>query len=99
MVGLRVSCLLALALGTLPTAHAACVGAQGGDLAKLEDLAFREPRSALPELANMLSAPGDMPATRRAALHAISADAARQLGFSRQSINEADAGLALLPAG
>ena len=32
------------------------------------------------------------PATRRAALHAISADAARQMGFSRQSIAEADAG-------
>ena len=40
-----------------------------------------------------------MPPTRRAALHAIAADAARQLGFSRQSITNADAGLALLPAG
>ncbi len=40
-----------------------------------------------------------MPPTRRAALHAIAADAARQLGFSRQSITHADAGLALLPAG
>ena len=40
-----------------------------------------------------------MPPTRRAALHAIAADAARQLGFSRQSITQADAGLALLPAG
>ena len=40
-----------------------------------------------------------MPPTRRAALHAIAADASRQLGFSRQSITYADAGLALLPAG
>jgi hypothetical protein len=40
-----------------------------------------------------------MPPTRRAALHAIAADASRQLGFSRQSITHADAGLALLPAG
>ena len=40
-----------------------------------------------------------MPPTRRAALHAIAAEAARQLGFSRQSITHADAGLALLPAG
>ena len=32
-------------------------------------------------------------------MHAIAADAARQLGFSRQSITHADAGLALLPAG
>ena len=95
----RVGGLLALALCVLPAAHAACVGEQGGDLANIEERAFRDPAKALPELANSLSAATDMPATHRAALHAISADAARQLGFSRQSITEADAGLALLPAG
>ena len=40
-----------------------------------------------------------MPPTHRAAMHAIAADASRQLGFSRQTITHADAGLALLPAG
>ena len=99
MVRLRVSGFLALALCMLPVAHAACVGQQAGDLADLEERAFRDPAKALPELANTLSAATDMAATRRAALHAIAADAARQLGFSRQSITHADAGLALLPAG
>ena len=99
MVRLRVSGFLALALCMLPVAHAACVGQQAGDLADLEERAFRDPAKALPELANTLSAATDMATTRRAALHAIAADAARQLGFSRQSITHADAGLALLPAG
>ena len=40
-----------------------------------------------------------MPPERRAALHAIAAEASRQLGFSRQSITYADTGLALLPPG
>ncbi len=40
-----------------------------------------------------------MPPTHRAAMHAIAADASRQLGFSRQTITHTDAGLALLPAG
>ena len=80
-------------------AHAACVGQQGDDLAELEERAFRDPAKALPELANTISSSADMPPTRRAALHAIAAEAARQLGFSRQSITHADAGLALLPAG
>jgi diguanylate cyclase (GGDEF)-like protein len=95
----RVGGILALALCALPAAHAACVGQQGGDLSNLEERAFRDPAKVLPELANTLSSSADMPTTHRAALHAISADAARQLGFSRQSITEADAGLALLPAG
>jgi diguanylate cyclase (GGDEF)-like protein len=94
-----VSGFLALAFLALPAAHAACVGHQTGDLADLEERAFRDPAKALPELANTLASATDMPPTRRAALHAIAADAARQLGFSRQSITEADAGLALLPAG
>ncbi len=84
---------------TVPAVQAACVGTQTGDLAPLEELAFREPSAALPKLADLLSSSADMPPTRRAALHAIAADAARQMGFSRQSITEADAGLALLPAG
>ncbi|MEJ0084336.1 MAG: GGDEF domain-containing protein [Pseudomonadota bacterium] len=91
--------LLALAACLTPHANAACIGQQGGDLADLEERAFRDPATALPELAKIISTSADMPASRRAALHAISADAARQLGFSRQSITEADAGLALLPAG
>jgi diguanylate cyclase (GGDEF)-like protein len=99
MFRLTVSCLMALTTCVLPQAHAACVGGQTGDLADLEERAFRDPAAALPELANTISSASDMPATRRAALHAISADAARQLGFSRQSITHADAGLALLPAG
>jgi diguanylate cyclase (GGDEF)-like protein len=96
---MRVGGLLALTLCSLSAAQAACVGQQGGDLADLEERAFRDPAKALPELANTLSTTADMPPTRRAALHAIAADAARQLGFSRQSITHADAGLALLPAG
>jgi diguanylate cyclase (GGDEF)-like protein len=99
MVRLRVGGFLALALCMAPAIHAACVGQQAGDLAVLEERAFRDPARALPELANTLSTATDMATTRRAALHAIAADAARQLGFSRQSITHADAGLALLPAG
>jgi diguanylate cyclase (GGDEF)-like protein len=98
-VCMRVSCLLALASSLASVGHAACVGQQGGDLADLEDRAFRDPATALPQLANSLTSAADMPPTRRAALHAIAAEAARQLGFSRQSITHADAGLALLPAG
>src|ERR1700741_4222445 len=96
---LRVSCLLALAAFAAPAVHAACVGGQTGDLAAIEELAFRDPATAMPQLAKTLASSADMPPTRRAALHAIAADAARQLGCSRQSITEADAGLALLPAG
>jgi diguanylate cyclase (GGDEF)-like protein len=83
----------------IPGAHAACVGQQTGDLAAMDELAFRDPASALPQLAAAISAGTDMPPTRRAALHAIAADASRQLGFSRQTITHADAGLALLAAG
>ena len=91
-------CLLA-ALACAQVSRAACVGTQGGDLAAVEELAFREPATALKQLAQEISSNPGMPAARRAALHAISADAARQMGFSRQTITEADAGLALLPAG
>ena len=79
--------------------HAACVGTQTGDLAAMEEQAFRDPATALPQLAAQITSAEDMPPTRRAALHAIAADASRQLGFSRQTITHADAGLALLPAG
>ena len=79
--------------------HAACVGTQTGDLAPMEELSFRDPATALPQLAAQITSAEDMPPTRRAALHAIAADASRQLGFSRQTITHADAGLALLPAG
>jgi diguanylate cyclase (GGDEF)-like protein len=96
---MRVGGLLALLVCTWQSADAACVGHQTGDLAVLEDLAFRDPATALPQLAATISTASDMPPTRRAALHAIAADTARQLGFSRQSITHADAGLALLPAG
>ncbi len=72
---------------------------QTGDLAALDELAFRDPATALPQLAAAITSSEDMPTTRRAALHAIAADASRQLGFSRQTITHADAGLALLPAG
>jgi diguanylate cyclase (GGDEF)-like protein len=98
-IRLWVSCLMALTVFVLPQTHAACVGTQGGDLADLEERAFRDPATALPELANTITSTADMPPTRRAALHAIAAEAARQLGFSRQAITYADAGLALLPAG
>src|SRR3954463_1220009 len=82
-----------------PHAYAACVGSQTGDLAALETLAFRDPASALPQLAAAISSPQDMPPTRRAALHALAADASRQLGFSQRAITHADAGLALLSPG
>jgi len=75
------------------------VGTQTGDLAALEELAFRDPANALPQLGAAISSSQDMPPERRAALHAIAADASRQLGFSRQTITHTDAGLALLPAG
>lgn len=91
-------CLLAL-FAVAPAVHAACVGSQTGDLTALEDLAFRDPASALPQLATAISSTQDMPPERRAGLHAIAADASRQLGFSRQTITNTDAGLALLPAG
>ena len=78
-----------------PSTYAACVGSQSGDLAALETLAFRDPASALPQLATAISSPLDMPPARRAALHAIAADASRQLGFSQSAITHADAGLAL----
>ena len=90
---------MALAANVLPQAYAACVGGQTDDLAEIEERAFRDPATALPQLANTITSTADMPPARRAALHAIAADAARQLGFSRQSITHADAGLALLPAG
>jgi diguanylate cyclase (GGDEF)-like protein len=98
-VRLSVSGLLAMTAFVLPQVQAACVGSQTGDLAEIEERAFRDPATALPQLANTISSATDMPPTRRAALHAIAAEAARQLGFSRQSITHADAGLALLPAG
>ena len=89
-----------LAMGALSSAaNAACLGTQGGDLLALEELAFRDPASALPQLATAISSAADMPPTHRAAIHAIAADASRQLGFSRQTITHTDAGLALLPAG
>ena len=92
-------CVL-LALGAFSSAvDAACLGAQGGDLATMEELAFRNPTAALPQLASAISAATDMPPTQRAALHAIAADASRQLGFSRQTITHSETGLALLPAG
>jgi len=96
---LRVSCLLALLASVLQPANAACVGTQTGDLAAIEDLAFRDPAAALPQIATLISANADMPPARRAALYAIAAEASRQLGFSRQSITYAETGLALLPAG
>jgi len=96
---LTVSCLLALLAFVLPPANAACVGTQTGDLAAITTLELRDPATALPQLATLISADADMPPTRRAALHAIAAEASRQLGFSRQSITYADTGLALLPPG
>jgi len=65
----------------------------------MEEMAFRDPKTALPRLAEMVSSTQDMPPAHRAALHAIAADASRQFGFSQQTITHADAGLALLPAG
>ena len=53
-IRLWVSCLMALAVCALPQAHAACVGTQTGDLAEIEDLAFRDPATALPQLANTI---------------------------------------------
>ena len=54
-----------------PASHAACVGTQSGDLAALEELAFRDPASALPQLAAAISSPAGHAAhtSRRAACH------------------------------
>ena len=95
--GRLTACLIAV-IACAPVSRAACVGSQP-ELAALEELAFRDPATALPQLATAISSSEDMPANRRAALHAISADASRQLGFSRQTITHTDAGLAQLPAG
>jgi diguanylate cyclase (GGDEF)-like protein len=75
-------------------ARAACVGDQGGSLAQLESVAFHDPAKALPQVAAALTRSTDL--AERVGLHAIAADASRQLGLSRQSISYADAGLALL---
>ncbi len=83
----------------LSPAHAACIGHQSGALGEMEELAFRDPATALPRLASTLADSQDLSVEGRVALHAIAADASRQLGFSRQSITHAEAGLALLPAG
>ena len=69
-VRLRAGGLLALlfcAWVAAPIVHAACIGQQIGDLAKMEELAFRDPATALPQLANIISTASDMPPMRRAA--------------------------------
>ncbi len=76
-------------------ARAACIGNQTGALTELESLAFHDPAKALPQVAVAL-ANKNTKRSERVGLHAIAADASRQLGFSRQSITYADAGLALL---
>ncbi len=83
-------------VGTAPqVARSACVGHQTSALAELETLAFQDPAKALPRVAAALTNKSTTP-SQRVGLHAIAADASRQLGFSRQSITYADAGLALL---
>jgi diguanylate cyclase (GGDEF)-like protein len=84
----------ALAATAPQAARAACVGNQTGALAQLESLAFNDPAKALPQVAAALTKSTDQ--RERVGLHAIAADASRQLGLSRQSITYADAGLALL---
>ena len=53
-VRLRVSGFLALAFCLAPATHAACVGQQGGDLAELEERAFRDPARVLPRESSMV---------------------------------------------
>jgi diguanylate cyclase (GGDEF)-like protein len=84
----------ALAAIVPQAARAACVGDQGGSLAQLESLAFHDPAKALRQVATALTKATNL--SERIGLHAIAADASRQLGLSRQSIAYADAGLALL---
>src|SRR5688572_15622785 len=98
-VGVRLGCLALLGAGPFAPAYGACVGHQTGDLATMEELAFRDPATALPRIADTLSSNAGMTNTRRAALHAIAADASRQLGFSQQAITYANTGLALLSPG
>jgi diguanylate cyclase (GGDEF)-like protein len=98
-VGVRFGCLAVLAAGSFTSAYGACVGQQTGDLAAMEELSFRDPATALPRIADTLSSSAGMTNTRRAALHAIAADASRQLGFSQQAITYANTGLALLSPG
>lgn len=95
--------IVALALvGTVaaaPAALAACLAEDQGEYRELEQLAFREPAAALKRLTSEIGAtkrPGDL---QLAKLHAMAADASRQLGLSRQAVTYADAGLALLPGG
>lgn len=61
---------------------------------QLESLAFHDPAKALSQVAAALTRSTDR--AERVGLHAIAADASRQLGLSRQSVTYADAGLALL---
>ncbi len=95
-----VNCVVAgFALGLACQAHAACLAEQHGALASVEQLAFNEPRRGLSAAVTALQERRAAPATERAALNAIAADASRQLGLSKSSSEFADAGLALLPAG
>lgn len=89
--------LTLLALSAAVTVHAACLAEQGGRLAPLEQLAFNQPRAALAAATATLAASKAAPASELAALNAIAAEAARQIGLSKQSAAFADTGLALLP--
>ena len=73
-VGVRSGLLAVLASGSFVPAYGACVGQQTGDLAAMEELAFRDPATALPRIADTLTGSSGMTNTRRAALHAIAAD-------------------------
>ncbi len=96
--------MAAAVLITSGHARAGCLAADTLKYRELEELAFREPSAALPRLtatiATLRGAPkGSVLPVELAQVHAIAADASRQLGLSRQAITYADGGLALLPTG
>jgi diguanylate cyclase (GGDEF)-like protein len=78
---------------------AACLAEDQGKFREFEQLAFREPSAALPRLTAAIGDTPQPPAAELVQLHAMAADASRQLGLSRQAVTHAEAGLALLPAG
>ena len=84
-----------LMLASATTATAACIGAGERGLEELESLAFRTPAIAVQRANALLAAPAATGAAAeyRATLHAIAAEAYRQLGQSELALTKARQGL------
>ena len=84
-----------LLLASTASTHAACIGAGERGLEELESLAFRTPAIAVQRANALIAAPVTAGAAPeyRATLHAIAAEAYRQLGQSEQALTMARQGL------